>query len=261
MKWATLLLPMMAGLFTAKGFAAVYDLRTQSTVVVPTDYGDAIFTTDYQFGSGTGGYEPFLTLQGSPTEQGYNTSAGVWDTKRQPQYNHEIRLGDLRATAITYFGVQYFAFTLDINEGNNSASGRISLDSLKLFLSTTPSQTTTNEELLGTKVFDLDPAVGQGNTILYDDSSTGSGKPDIAFFIPATAISALIPNSTYVYMYQKFGGYSSGNTDFDTGGGFEETRIGSNIQLVPEPSAVLPLAGALGFALSSRRLGRRRNQR
>ena len=232
---------------------AVYDLSENSTIVVPTDYGPAIFTTDFTLKSGTGTYDPFLTIQNRGTEEGYNTSAGVFDTKREPQWNHELQVRDLEQSRITIDGAEFYSFTLDINEANGGGAAPISLDSLKLFLSPTPGQTTENVESLGTKVFDLDGSHGD-NTITYVDDRSGSGRADIAFFIPVTAFAGAGPG-TYVYMYQAFGGLPG----FSSDGGFEETRLGKGISFVkpvPEPAAALPLMFALTLAFSRRHLSR-----
>lgn len=46
------------------------------------------------FGRDSGGV--FLTIQGNGVEEGYNTSAsGIMDTKRVPQWNHEITVASL----------------------------------------------------------------------------------------------------------------------------------------------------------------------
>src|SRR4051812_11724381 len=246
-------LVLAALLSSPAAHGTVYDLTTQSAVSVPTSYGTAIFTTDYTQPAGTGVFDPFLTIQANGTEEGYNTSAGVFDTKREPQWNHELTLADLQQSRTTINGVDYFSFTLDINEPNAGDKALISLDALKIFASDKTGQQTRNVEQLGTKVFDLD--LPTDNYILYNDANSGSGQADIAFFIPASAFAGL-SSSTYIYMYQHFGSYAA--ADYMTQGGFEETRIAVNIRPVPEPSAVLPLAGVLGFALSGRRFLRRR---
>lgn len=237
--------------------AAVYDLTTQSTVSIPTSYGTAIFTTDFTKTSGTGVFDPFLTIQANGTEEGYNTSAGVFDTKREPVWNHELTVGDLQQTRTAINGIDYFSFTLDINEPNAGTKSLISLDALQIYASNKVGQHTRNLSQLGTKVFDLD--LPTDNYVLYDDANSGSGEADIAFFIPVSAFAGL-SDSTIIYMYQHFGSYFS--SDAVTQGGFEETRLAVNIKpdirLVPEPSAVLPLAGVLGFALTGRRFLRRR---
>ncbi len=86
-------------LLAANAPAAVLDLRTTNTGTV----NGAIF--------GTGVFNPFLTMQNSPMQQGYNSSTGNFDTKREPVWNHEIRFSDLQQTTIN--GIAYFGFALE----------------------------------------------------------------------------------------------------------------------------------------------------
>src|SRR3954468_6210700 len=60
--------------------------------------GGAFFSTTAIQPTGTGVFQPFMTIQSSGTEQGYNSSAGNFDTKRSPQWNHEIKVADLQVT-------------------------------------------------------------------------------------------------------------------------------------------------------------------
>src|SRR5438067_13742854 len=120
--------------------------------------GGAYFaTTDIQ-PTGTGVFDPFLTIQNSPMEQGYNSSTGNFDTKREPVWNHEIQVSDLRATTIN--GVNYYGFVVDVNEPGGSKAN-ISLDGLKLFASSTLQNSTSTDSKgvfngsLGNLVFDL----------------------------------------------------------------------------------------------------------
>ncbi|RYD82844.1 MAG: hypothetical protein EOP84_08825 [Verrucomicrobiaceae bacterium] len=243
------------GLLTAQG--AVVDLTTQSTVSLSTSYGTAIFTTDFTRPTGTGVFEPFLTLQANGTEQGYNTSAkkGVFDTKREPQWNHEIRVQDL--AKVTIGGAQYYSFLIDVNEPNGGNKSLISLDSLKIFTSTKKGQTTQNVESLGTKRFDLDRP--SNSYILYDDKNSGSGQGDIAFFIPTSAFIGASPTD-YVYMYQMWGNYASADRDYDSDGGFEETAIGFGVVPIPEVASILPLGLVFGAVVGVRHLRRRRTE-
>lgn len=235
--------------------ATVYDLTKESAVTVSTIYGDAIFTTDFTRPTGTGVIDPFLSIQANGSEQGYNTSAknGVFDTKREPQYNHEIRLCDICTVCID--GVNYYPFLIDINEPNGGDKSMISLDALKLFTSDKAGQTTRNVESLGTKRFDLD--LPSDSYILYDDQNSGSGQGDIAFFIPVSAFAGANP-SDYVYMYQQWGLHVSADFDGSTQGGFEETAIACGIVPIPEVSTVFPLALVLGGVVGSTYLRRRR---
>ena len=233
--------------------AVVYDLTTSSTVVVNTTYGPAIFTTDYSQPTGTGVIDPFLSIQANGVEQGYNTSAkhGVFDTKREPQYNHELRLSDLNAVEIN--GAQYYSFVIDINEPNAGTMSLITLDALQIYSSAKAGQTTRNVESLGVKRFDLDlPA---DSYIRYDDANRGSGQADIAFFIPVSAFAG-VSSTDYIYMYQKFG--MSDSTGI-TQGGFEET-YSVRVTPIPEVSTMLPLAAVLGAVVGVNHLRRRRTQ-
>jgi hypothetical protein len=239
-------------LAAAGAHAAVVDLSQQSAGVISTIYGDAIFTTDFTKPAGTGVIDPFLTLQANGTEQGYNTSAknGVYDTKREPQWNHELQLKDLHAVTIN--GTQYYSFVVDINEPNAGDKSQISLDALKIFSSGTAGKTTRNVESLGTKLFDLD--LPSDSYVLYDDLNSGSGEADIAFFIPVSAFAG-VKSTDYIYMYQHWGGHVS--ADYVTEGGFEET-FSVKVVPIPEVSTALPLAMMLGGLIGATHLRRRR---
>lgn len=232
--------------------AAIYDLNATGTVVVPTIYGDAIFTVDYTQPAGTGVFDPFLTIQANGVEQGYNSSVGNFDTKREPTWNHELQLSDLSTTTVN--GVEYYSFLLDINEPNTTAKSMISLDALKIYTTSTLQGSLSDPDLLGTKRFDLD--LPSDSYIKYDDFNSGSGQADIAFFIP-TASFLTGPNAAqatdYFYMYQKFGSNYSADMTLLTQGGFEETARGAGVSFtpVPEPGAFIPLIAVLGIVVAS----------
>src|SRR5215210_8589295 len=166
--------------------AAVVDLTTSSS----GELNGALFTTDYTQPTGTGVFDPFLTIQNNGTEQGYNSGSNpaLFDTKRVPQWNHEIQLADLQTSTVN--GNEYYSFVIDINEPNN-ADSLISLDMLKIWTSSTLQSSTsvdgsgTFNGSLGTLRYDL----GSGNFVKYDDLNHGSGQSDIAFFVPVSNFS------------------------------------------------------------------------
>ena len=224
--------------------ATVLDLGSSGSGSV----GGAFFsTTDIQ-PTGTGVFDPFLTIQNTPTEQGYNGSNGNFDTKRVPVWNHEILFSDLRAQTIN--GTQYFSFIVDVNEPNGGPKSLISLDSLKIWTSSTIQGSTSTDAngnfngSLGNLVFDM----GAGNSVKYNDQQHGSGSGDINIFIPVSDFAG-VQSTDYVYMYQAWG--SSDVSD----GGFEETAIGQGIVPVPEVAPSSVIFGFLGLvvAVSSRR--------
>ncbi len=226
--------------------AAVLDLGSSGSGYL----GGAFFsTTDIQ-PTGTGVIDPFLTVQNSPWEQGYNSSTPNFDTKREPQWNHEILLSDLRATTIN--GIAYFGFLVDINEPGGGKS-IISLDALKIWVSPTLQSSTSTDAngyfngSLGTLVFDMG-----SNTLLYNDKQSGSGSGDINIFIPVSLFDGFSANS-YVYMYQRWG-----NAD-DSLGGFEETVLLGGVA-VPEASTFFPIIGLLAAVFSTQFVRRRQLQ-
>jgi len=234
-----------AGMFTGIANASVLDLGSSGSGTV----NGAIFQTNNDHPTGTGVYDPFLTVQNSPWEQGYNSSAGNFDTKREPQWNHEIQFSDLQATTIN--GTQYFGFSVDVNEPGGSKAG-ISLDALTVWTSSTiQSSTSTNANgyfngSLGTLRYDLG-----NNQVLYNDQNTGSGGGDINIYIPVSAFAGTQAND-YVYMYQRWG-----NTDASQGG-FEETALIHGLAPVPEMSTIFPIVGLLVAVGSTSLLRRRR---
>ena len=237
-----------AGMFAITNIAQaiVVDLGSSGSGTI----NNAIFQTNNDHPTGTGVYNPFLTVQANGTEQGYNSSTGNFDTKREPQWNHEIKFSDLQVTTIN--GQQYFGFSVDINEPNGSKAG-ISLEGLSIYTSSTlQSSTSTNSSgtfngSLGILRYDLG-----ANQVLYTDQNTGSGGGDINIYIPVSAFAGTQAND-YVYMYQRWG-----NADAMTQGGFEETSLIRGLTPVPEMSALFPIFGLIVAVGSTSLLRRRR---
>ena len=87
------------------GCATVVDL-TGSNDSGTIDGAQFVFTTPQP--TGTGVIQPFLRLENSPVEQGYNTSGGTpFDDKAGP-WTHDLTFGDLQNTQVTLGGASYF---------------------------------------------------------------------------------------------------------------------------------------------------------
>jgi hypothetical protein len=241
-----------AGMLVSAGIsqAAVVDLNGDADESVTI--GGAIFQTNDEHPTGTGVYNPFLTIQNKGWEQGYNSSTGAFDTTREPQWNHEIRFSDLQITTIG--GVQYFGFSIDINEPNGDKS-LISLDALRIYTSSTLQTSTSTDSngffdgSLGTLRYTLG-----NNQIIYNDADSGSGEGDINIYIPVSFFAGAQPND-YVYMYQRWG-----NSDMSEGG-FEETALIRGLTPIPEMSTFFPIIGLLVAVGSTHILRRRRMAR
>jgi hypothetical protein len=231
--------------------AVVVDLINNDQGTITNSYGTAIFQFTNPQPTGTGVIQPFLRIQNTGTEQGYNTSGGTpFDDKAGP-WTHDLKFSDLKSTAVAVNGQTYFKILVDLNEPNGQGNSTISLDSLKFYSSNTGGATTTNISQLGTLRYDLD--AGGDNQVLFDAGRNhGSGSGDAFIYIPASAFAGVADNQ-YIYMYVKMG-----ESDDDTAGGFEEFALVKNMTPVPEMSALFPIVGLLVAVGSTHVLRRRR---
>src|SRR6266516_3720228 len=101
--------------------------------------GTAIYSIKDTLPAGTGVFDPFLTIQNRGTEMGFNTSQGgngqgYMDTKRVPQWTHDLHVGDL--ATITRSGIDYYGFELDANEtGSGNIDRLLSVDNIRVYTS------------------------------------------------------------------------------------------------------------------------------
>jgi hypothetical protein len=231
---------VVVGLAGAAASGAVLDLTGGGSGAI----NGALLQTTTQQPTGTGVIDPFLRLQHSNVEQGYNTSgsplpfddsAGIW--------THDMRMSDLRGVSVG--GVLYAAFLLDINESNGGSNSLLSLNSVQIYTSPIGNQTTTSVASLGVLRWDMD--AGGDSTVNLDYSlNHGSGSGDLLLYVPAAAFAGASA-SDHVYFYCAFG------NRFASDAGFEEwANFGTSPVLVPGPGA-LALAGLGGFLVLRRR--------
>ena len=228
--------------------AAIVDLNRSNSGTA----NGALFEVGSIHPAGTGVFQPFLTIQANGTEQGYNGTNNNFDTKRVPQWNHEIRFSDMSQTVIN--GTAYFGFAIDVNEPNGGGKDDISLLSLRLYTSSTMQNSTSTDRngvfngSLGTLRYDLG-----NNEVYYVDRHRGSGESDINVYIPVSAFAGTQAND-FVYMYQRWGG-----ADSMSEGGFEETRLIAGFTPVPELNALFPIVGLMVAVGSTHVLRRRKS--
>jgi hypothetical protein len=234
------------GACVGHGYATIVDL-TGSNNSGTINGAQFIFTTPQP--TGTGVIQPFLRIQNTPTEQGYNTSGGTpFDDKAGP-WTHDLTLGELQNTEVTLNGLSYFKLLLDVNEPGGKKS-LISLDQLQFYTSSIGSQTTTSVGSLGT----LRYSFNSGDSVILDASRNhGSGSGDMYAYIPTSDFSGA-KTSDFVYLYAHFG-----NTDASQSG-FEEWAL-VNIAPIPEMDALFPIIGFFALAFATRGLRWRRRSR
>jgi len=225
--------------------AIVYDLNATTTILVDTTQGPIYFSTDFVKTTGTGTINPFLSIQASPTESGFNIDQGVLDTKRNGQFTRTQQVSDLQVVNIN--GIEYYSFLLDINESASTAASKISLDALKIY--TSPNLQTTLGALQTNATLQIDFDSLNNNTILYDyKMNSGSGEGDIAFIVPK-ALFGDASSTDFFYLYQEFGGFGPA---YNSEAGFEETRHAGDVTFIPIPetNGLMPILAVLGVVVA-----------
>src|SRR6266511_1554480 len=276
---ATALLPVSAVL------AGEVDLTTTTSGTIDGSVGGtAVYTTADTQPAGTGVFKPFLTLQNSPIEQGYNTSGDdVLDTKRVDQWNLDMRVGDLQIVHDPKNGVDSFAFELDANEtGQGNINRLLSIDNIRIYTSAIGAQTESDPDKLGELRFaqndplkNLDGTYNIANWVKIDasnsdappgggGSTSGSGSSDMLVYIPTSAFhigeAGGASLDDYLYFYNLNGVHYSTEAGTSSDAGFEEWRAWTGPNAVPDGGNTLILLGsglaALGFLAKRGRLAR-----
>jgi hypothetical protein len=258
------ILAVAAGLLPAStAFAVPLDLTT--TPPASGTINGAIYSTIDRQPTGTGVFQPFLTYQGKGIEEGYNTSQGgngqgFLDTKRVPQWNHDLLVGDLAQVSLPGKTGTYFAFELDANEtGNGNDKRLLSIDQIRIYTSATDSANSVgdgaNIDDLGKLRYAQNDLGSTANWVLIDasraegGSTSGSGSSDLVVYVPTDLfIGALDTDLLYFYTINGV------NKSADAG--YEEWS--ARIAGVPDGGSTLLLLGsaltALGFLAGRRGL-------
>jgi uncharacterized repeat protein (TIGR01451 family) len=242
--------------------AAVSDSGTYS-VVVPdhtqsasaTTSGGALVTyigdSAADGSSGTGIFDPFVRLQGSPTEQGYNTNGAKEFNTKTGTWTHAILVSDI--PVVTVNGKNYWELFNDINETNSTAY--VSLNKVEAYF-------TSNANLTGYSAgFGANATLQYAfnGAILIHDVNSGSGRADLRYRIPTNGIS--IPSncgylssgcSTYFVLYSEWGttaAYTDGN-DYSSDGGFEEWKTQQTYATLQIVKHTVGGDGTFGFSVT-----------
>jgi hypothetical protein len=227
---------------------------------VVTANGALFYQTNTQ-PTGTGVIDPFVRIQRTGTESGYNTDGQIeFDTKDTNNWTRSLPLNSLQA--VTIGGVQYYQFLLDINEAGSDTKRRLSLNEVQVYLGDSPSLSGFKD---GTgfaghskPVYDLDGAGAKTIELDYKLNG-GSGSGDMFMYVPTSLFTQYDTNKYgYVYLYSAFGQPNGSDA------GFEEWAALKKTSTQPPPPNGVPAPPGLvlaGMGLGCLLLGRFRTRR
>jgi uncharacterized repeat protein (TIGR01451 family) len=258
----------VASLLVAAVALAIISDSGSYTVVVPNsgssltaDLGNA--TVEYigssasNQSSGTGLFDPFVRLQGSPTEAGYNTcsqnSCGgdVTEFQTKPgSWTHAILASAIPVVDCggDLVGTLCWELFNDINEGNSAKY--ISLNEVEVWL-TTNANITDYDATTGfagaTQIYDFT------GSILIHDVNQGSGRGDLRYLIPVQPFAA----GDLFVLYSKWGtttGAAPDGKTWGSEGGFEEWKVrkAPNVTILKTANPAGPVSAGsdIGFDIT-----------
>lgn len=224
---------------------------------------DFIFSTTDVGASGTGTISTFLSLQASPSEQGYNStrSSGLFDEKNFKQSDDPNDSGTrgMRVNEVPYGtidGDQYGEFLLDANEGGSASNQELSIYQIQIFAATdayatdptlapTGSSTTDSGipiiEFAGAEeVFRLSSGSEEFEAIIDASLGSGSGTFDLRFFWDLDLLFNLDLDTYTHLIFYTYMGELSDTEGFSSDGGFDEWSVSLSrsffTETIPEPS-------------------------
>lgn len=241
--------------FTPEAQASLADLTTGGTATI----NGAIFTTINFQPASSSLIQPFVRIQNTGDEAGYNTSLGAPLDDVSGAFDRDLPLAT--ALSVTVGGITYYDFRLNLNQPSGGDKSKISLNQVEIFgrnnsapaTGVTMDPTTgrvSSGTILGTLLYDMNSAAApNGNSVLldYNLNKGGSGKGDMELLVPTSALSGFQD----LVFYSQFGkppGIASSE------GGFEEWSV-IDPPVVPEPATVVAgLLLLLPFGASMMRL-------
>jgi hypothetical protein len=286
---------LFVGALSLQGLsAAEFNLAapgSQQVNVTGTVGGTAIFADNWTQPTGTGVFDPFLSLDANGQtstglnniEQAYNSDAKgaqhpeLYLDQHRSEWNTLLRVGDL--AQINVNGLLYYGFILDANEPGGTRS-RISIDNIRIYTSSSDNTASVQSDVsnlgnLGTLRWAMNDPLSTGTptdiegfnvdqwinldaaqeNIAHSNSNGGSGQSDMIVYIPVTAFGNALATD-YVWFYNLNGVHYAADAMASSTAGFEEWRAVTGAQQVPEGGSTAVLLGLalMGFAGIRRKL-------
>ncbi len=255
-----------AALFAAIALAAlVSDTGSYSVEVADKDHSSGLVdignaSVEYigssasNQASGTGLFDPFVRLQGSPTERGYNTDGAVDFETKSGKWTHAIKVNAIPMVDCDGSGsgtTTCWELFVDINESNTAKY--ISLNEVEIWFTTDPNLVgyvdPTGFPSGATQEYDF------SGEILIHDVNEGSGRGDLRYLVPTAGHTW--DASTYFVLYSEWGTSPQAAPDgktYGSEGGFEEWKVRKtpNVTIVKTANPVGPVSAGsnIGFDIT-----------
>ena len=233
--------------------------KTQSVVDATTSGGAFISyfgDSDTTFGaSGTGTFTPFVRVQGSPSEQGYNTDGTTQFDTKVGNWTHSIKVSQIPQRPCPQSNPTQLCFELfvDINEGNSAK--HIALNKVDIWFTQDPNLTGYPFTATATTT---DQYTFNGN-ILINDVNQGSGRGDLRYDVPVSKFA--VPSNcdygnaacnTYFVLYSQWG--TGPSATYNSEGGFEEWKVrvypAVHITKTANPAGPVNAGSPIGFDIN-----------
>jgi hypothetical protein len=203
-----------------------------------TDFvnGAIITNTTLAIATGTGVYDPFLSIQNSPEEEGFNTDSHDLPLDgNHDEFTHSVLLSTVPVRTVD--GVEYLEFRADLNESNGQNADLILLEQLKIFQESSPNMVEANWNGSGFYAGDVpEYTIGDNQVLLSAKWDAGSGKGDYVFLIPKSNFDFSDTANPYLYVYMKMG-LADNHDPAQSDGGFEEFGVLS-VPVVETPPSI-----------------------
>ena len=164
--------------------------------------------------SGTGIFDPFLTLQRSDSQSGTNLFNGSNYATGDAISGSDNRTSLLEISKIPVVGIgglQYLEIRLDLNEvgGGGGPKAEVRMTDLKIYGSNDPGLASFSGL---SPLYSLDTATLNTTVYMWDDFN-GSGRSDIVMLIPKSYFAS---NPQYLFFQTDFTGTDGGFEEFST---------------------------------------------
>lgn len=230
-------------------YSVIVPDKTQSSGLV--DIGNAsveyIGSSAQDQASGTGLFDPFVRLQGDPTESGYNTDGAVEFDTKTGKWTHAILASAIPQVACAggdNTTGQCWELFVDINESNTAKY--ISLNEVEIYFTSDANLTGYSFGSNATLEYDF------SGTIKIHDVNQGSGRGDLRLLVPVQPFTS----TTYFVLYSEWGttaGEAPDGKTWASEGGFEEWKVrkAPNVGIVKTADAASVNAGQdIGFTIT-----------